>query len=85
MVLGGRRSRKVQRRALPEILDYRRQTRSMLITSQLPLELRYDYLADPTLADAILDCLVHAVYKVALRGESMRNRNSTLTEETVRR
>ncbi|MBK1733625.1 IS21-like element helper ATPase IstB [Thiococcus pfennigii] len=72
-----------QRRDLLEILDDRCTTRSTLVTSQLPLEHWHEYLADPTLADAILDRLVHAAYKLTLRGESLRRRTSKLTQETL--
>jgi DNA replication protein DnaC len=72
-----------QRRDLLEILDDRCTTRSTLVTSQLPLEHWHEYLADPTLADAILDRLVHAAYKLTLRGESLRRRTSNLTQETL--
>lgn len=72
-----------QRRDLLEILDDRCTTRSTLLTSQLPLEHWHEYLADPTLADAILDRLVHAAYKLTLRGESLRKRTAPLTEETL--
>lgn len=57
---------------LLDILEDRNQTRSTLITSQLPINQWHDVLADPTLADAILDRLVHNAYKLELRGESMR-------------
>lgn len=60
------------RRDLLEILDDRYDRRSTLVTSQLPLEHWHEYLGDPTLADAILDRLVHNAHKIALTGESMR-------------
>jgi DNA replication protein DnaC len=47
-----------------DILEDRNQTRSTLITSQLPINQWHDVLADPTLADAILDRLVHNAYKL---------------------
>jgi hypothetical protein len=72
-----------QRRDLLEILDDRCRLRSTLVSSQLPLEHWPEDLADPTLADAILDRLVHAAYTITLRGESMRKRTSTLTDEGV--
>jgi DNA replication protein DnaC len=62
------------RRDLLEILDDRYQKKSTLITSQLPVEKWHRYLEDPTLADAILDRVVHNAYKVELKGESMRKR-----------
>jgi hypothetical protein len=55
---------------------YRVNTRLTLITSQLTVDTWHEYLADPTLADAILDRLVHHSHRVALRGESMRKRES---------
>jgi DNA replication protein DnaC len=62
------------RRDLLEILDDRYATRSTLITGQLPTEKWHEYLDDPTLADAILDRVVHNAYKIELKGESMRKR-----------
>jgi DNA replication protein DnaC len=61
-----------QRRDLWELLDDRYDRRSTLVTSQLPEEHWYDALGDPTLADAILDRLVHNAHKLRLRGESLR-------------
>jgi len=63
-----------ERNDLLELLDDRVGTRSTLITSQLPLELWHDYIGDPTLADAILDRLLHHAHKIHLEGESMRKR-----------
>jgi len=61
-----------ERNDLLEILDDRVATRSTLITSQLPTEHWHDYLNDPTLADAILDRVIHAAHKIKLTGESLR-------------
>jgi len=61
-----------QRRDLWEILDDRYGRRSTLVTSQLPVEDWYEALADPTLADAILDRLVHNAHQLPLQGESLR-------------
>lgn len=55
-----------------EVIDDRVGTRATLITSQLPPEYWHAYINDPKLADAILDRLLHAAYKVALTGESLR-------------
>lgn len=71
-----------QRRDLLELLEDRHGLRSTLVTSQLPIELWHDYLGDPTLADAILDRLVHNAYKVNLKGESMRKQNANI-DQTV--
>ena len=61
-----------ERNDLLELLDDRVGTRSTLITSQLPPEHWHAYLNDPTLADAILDRVLHAAHRVALTGESLR-------------
>ncbi len=67
------------RRDLLEIVEDRHERRATIITSQLPVEHWHDALGDPTLADAILDRLVHNAYKIALHGESMRKRPAKLT------
>jgi DNA replication protein DnaC len=64
------------RRDLLEILDDRHQARSTIVTSQLPVAQWHDYLADPTVADAILDRLVDNSYRITLNGESMRKRHA---------
>ena len=59
---------------LLELLDDRIGTRSTLITSQLPVKAWHTYLGDPTLADAILDRVVHSSHKIELKGtRSMRD------------
>lgn len=60
------------RRDLLEILDDRYDSRSSLVASQLPVELWHEAIGDPTLADAILDRLVHNAYRLDVRGESLR-------------
>lgn len=60
------------KRDLLEILDDRYDRSSTIVTSQLPVDQWHAFLADPTLADAILDRLVHNSYRLALKGESMR-------------
>jgi DNA replication protein DnaC len=71
-----------QRRDLLEILEDRHGVRSTLATSQLPIDKWHDSIGDPTLADAILDRLVHNAYKINLKGESMRKRKAKLTRTT---
>jgi DNA replication protein DnaC len=59
---------------LMEIIEDRHNLRSTLITSQLPLENWHEIIGDPTLADAILDRLVHTAHRITLFGESMRKK-----------
>jgi DNA replication protein DnaC len=64
-----------QRLMLLEILEDRHGKRSTIITSQLPVNKWYDVIADPTIADAILDRLVHSSHRIELKGhESMRKK-----------
>jgi DNA replication protein DnaC len=63
-------------RNLLEILDDRYDRRSTLITSQLPVEQWHAYLGDRTVADAILDRLVHNAHRLVLKGESMRKQRA---------
>ena len=72
-----------ERTDLLELLDDRVGTRSTLITSQLPVEHWHDYLGDPTLADAILDRLVHSAHRIHLEGDSMRKRTATTSNKTA--
>ncbi len=60
------------RRDLLEVLDDRDGTRSTIITSQLPREQWHEYLGDPTVADAILDRVVHRAHAIKLKGPSKR-------------
>ncbi len=71
------------RRDLLELLDDRHAHRSTLVTSQLPVEHWHEVIGDPTMADAILDRLVHNAYRITLKGESMRKRKArSLTTST---
>lgn len=67
-----------ERNDLLELLDDRVGTRATLITSQLPVAAWHEWLDDPTLADAILDRIVHGAHKIALKGESMRRKQVKL-------
>lgn len=69
------------RRDLLEMLEDRYGLRSTLVTSQLPVEQWHEYLDDPTVADAILDRLVHNAYRIKLRGDSMRKKRLTGPEK----
>lgn len=68
----------LQQRDLLELLDDRHHTRSTIATSQLPVSSWHETMADPTLADALLDRLVHNAYRIELRGDSMRKQLSNL-------
>ena len=68
-----------QRRDLLDILDDRHGLRSTIVTSQLPVKQWHELIGDPTLADAILDRLVHNAYTINLKGESMRKKRANLT------
>ena len=68
-----------QRRDLLEVLEDRHQIRSTLVTSQLPVDKWHEYLGDPTLADAIMDRLIHNAHRMALEGDSMRKIQASLT------
>ena len=70
-----------QRNDLLEIMEDRHASKSTLFTSQLPITQWHAYIGDATLADAILDRLLHNAHKLNLRGESMRKVKSTLTED----
>lgn len=65
-----------ERNDLLELLDDRVGARSTLITSQLPVTAWHEWLNDPTIADAILDRIVHASHRIALKGESMRKKQA---------
>lgn len=67
------------RRDLLEMVEDRYDSRATIVTSQFPVEHWYESIGDPTLADAILDRLVHNAYKILLKGESMRKHKAKLT------
>jgi len=69
------------RRDLLEMLDDRHQLRSTIVTSQLPVSLWHEMIGDNTLADAILDRLVHNAYKINLTGGSMRKKAALICQE----
>lgn len=68
-----------QRNDLLEIMEDRHGQKSTLITSQLPIDQWHKAIGDATLADAILDRLLHNAHKLKLKGESMRKIMSKLT------
>lgn len=62
----------VEQRDLLEILEDRHQRASTMITSQVPVEQWHEIIGNPTLADAILDRLIHNAHRLQIKGESMR-------------
>jgi DNA replication protein DnaC len=74
------RLRDTQRYDLLEILEDRYGNRSTVLASQLPIEDWHAWIGEPTIADAILDRLVHNSYKIKLKGPS-RRKEKTTTEE----
>ncbi|OSM04782.1 IS21-like element helper ATPase IstB [Magnetofaba australis] len=60
------------RRDLLEILEERHGRRSTIVTSQLPVDHWHEIIGEPTIADAILDRLVHNAHRINLNGESLR-------------
>ena len=67
---------------LLEIIEERYDRKATLVTSQLPVKAWHDAMQDKTVADAILDRLVHNAYKIEMDGDSMRRRKSTLDAKT---
>lgn len=67
------------RQDLIEIVDDRTGGGSLAITSQLPVPQWHDYIGDPTLADAILDRMVHSAHRIELQGESLRKTRAAKT------
>ncbi len=65
-----------ERRDLLEVIEDRYELCSTIITSQLPIDLWHDNIGDPTIADAILDRLVHNSHKITLKGGSMRRKKT---------
>jgi len=72
-----------QRNDLLEIMEDRHGNKSTLITSQLPIKKWHHAIGDATLADAILDRLLHNAHKLNLKGESMRKMKSDLLSESA--
>jgi DNA replication protein DnaC len=68
-----------ERHDLLEVLEDRYGKRATLVTSQLPVKNWHAYLGEPTVADAILDRLVHNAHKIQLSGDSMRRKAKALT------
>ena len=69
-----------RRRDLLEIVEDRYDRGSILITSQVPVDRWFEIIGNPTLADAILDRVVHNAYRIELAGESLRKRRASLLD-----
>ncbi len=70
------------RAALMEIIEDRHGKTSLIITSQLPVSKWYDVIGEKTIADAILDRIVHDAHRIELKGESMRKKRQLEPENT---
>jgi DNA replication protein DnaC len=70
----------ISRLALLQILEDRYGKKSIIITSQLPVVKWYDFIAEPTLADAIMDRLAGNAHRIELKGESLRKKKSEKKE-----
>ena len=66
--------------ALLELIEDRHNKGSMLVTSQLPVSKWYEVIGEKTIADAILDRLIHQSHRIELMGESMRKKRNTYSE-----
>ena len=71
-----------ERRDFLEICDDRYQRRSIIITSQLPISHWHEQIGDPSVADSILDRLVHNAFRIELSGESIRKKRGRKPEES---
>ncbi|NWG75060.1 MAG: ATP-binding protein [Rubrivivax sp.] len=69
-----------ERRHFLELMEDRHGLKSTFITSQYPVSKWHDRIGEPTIADAILDRIVHNAHKIPLKGESMRKTRSSLTK-----
>ena len=75
-----------QRRDLMEIVDDRHDRASTIITSQVPVEHWHEHIGNLTIADAVLDRLLHGAHRIDLKGESIRKLRAAkarLDEEAV--
>jgi len=73
-----------ERRDLLEVIEDRYQTGASIIASQCPVKDWHPNIGDPTLADAICDRLLHNAYKLEIRGDSMRTRRPSMSEERIK-
>ena len=69
------------RTILMEIIEDRHGKRSTLITSQVPVNKWHEVIGEQTIADAILDRIIHDAHRLELKGESLRKKRSILDQE----
>lgn len=69
----------VERKDLLEVIEDRQGLRSTIVCTQIPVKNWFEAIGDPTIADAVLDRLIHNAHKIDLKGESMRKIRSVLT------
>ncbi len=70
-----------ERRDLLEVIEDRHGLAATVVAAQVPIDLWHENIRDPTIADAIMDRLIHNAYKIKLKGESMRKLRSNLTKK----
>jgi DNA replication protein DnaC len=70
-----------ERREVWEICEDRYQTRSTVLTPQLPASRWHEQISDPTIVDGIVDRLVHNAHRIEMRGESMRKKRTPPEDE----
>jgi len=73
------------RTILMEIIEDRHGKKSTLLTSQVPINLWHEVIGEQTIADAILDRIIHDAQRLELTGESMRKKRVNLTQETTQK
>lgn len=73
-----------QYRDFLEILDDRHESASTLITSQFPLKTWHEHIGNPTVADALLDRIIHNCHKIEMQGESMRKLKSLKNRNEIK-
>ena len=71
------------RATLMEIMEDRHQKSSTIITSQLPVSKWHEVIGEETIADAILDRIIHDSHRIEMKGESMRKKRPSLNEESI--
>ena len=72
-----------ERRSFLEVCDDRYGRRSTVLSSQLPVESWHAQIGDPTIADSILDRLVHNAYRIEMNGESMRKKSKEAAAKPI--